>query len=55
VSQGVYDTVRPVMAVSRGEMWLMSTPHGRQGFFFEEWHRAAPGWTRIAVPATECP
>jgi hypothetical protein len=55
VSQGVYDTVRPVMAVSRGEMWLMSTPHGRQGFFFEEWHRAAAGWTRIAVPATECP
>ena len=36
-------------------MWLLSTPNGRQGFFYEEWSGDDPDWVRIQVPATECP
>lgn len=55
VEDEMYKAVRPMLAVSGGELWLMSTPNGRKGFFWEEWERGGPEWTRIAVPATECP
>jgi hypothetical protein len=36
-------------------IWLMSTPNGRQGFFYRTWIDDASGYTRISVPATQCP
>ena len=51
----LYDTVRPMLAVSNGAMWLLSTPAGRRGFFYEEWKNGGPEWKRVAVKATECP
>ncbi|MBM3793495.1 MAG: hypothetical protein FJW31_05390 [Acidobacteria bacterium] len=36
-------------------IWLLSTPDGRQGFFYREWHEGGPQWTRIEAPATACP
>jgi hypothetical protein len=36
-------------------VWLMSTPNGRQGFFYNEWTQGGSGWTRIEIPATRCP
>jgi len=36
-------------------IWLMSTPNGRQGFFHRTWMDDLSGYTRISVPATECP
>ena len=32
----------------------MSTPNGRQGFFYEMWEHGGPEWLRVSVPATEC-
>ncbi|MBC8167116.1 MAG: hypothetical protein H7Y20_14760 [Bryobacteraceae bacterium] len=50
-----YRTLRPMMAtVKGGSIWLMSTPEGKRGFFYETWMNGGPGWTRIQVPATEC-
>jgi hypothetical protein len=43
-----------MLAVSGGALWLMSTPHGKRGFFHQEWARGA-GWTRVRVRADECP
>lgn len=54
VSDDLYHTVRPMLAVSGGRLLALSTPFGRRGFFWEEWERGA-GWTRVAVPATDCP
>ena len=34
---------------------MMSTPFGRRGFFWETWSAGGPEWTRIKVPATDCP
>ena len=50
----LYKAMRPVLAVSRGDLWMMSTPYGRRGFFWDEWSRGGDGWTRVTVPATEC-
>lgn len=54
VSDELYKTLRPMTAVSGGDMLLMSTPFGKRGFFYEAWTTRAEGWERIAVPATEC-
>lgn len=54
VSDELYFSVRPMLAVSGGEIALLSTPHGKKGFFFEEWEHGI-GWHRIQVDATQCP
>ena len=54
VDDELYAAMRPVLAVSNGSVWLMSTPYGRRGFFFETWERGGPEWKRVRVPATEC-
>lgn len=55
VPDDLYLAIRPMLAVSGGTLWLMSTPHGKRGFFWEAWERGGPEWERIRVPATECP
>jgi Terminase large subunit, T4likevirus-type, N-terminal len=54
VPDEMYKTVRPMLAVGNGDLWLMSTPFGKRGFFYEEWERGVD-WVRITVPATQCP
>lgn len=55
VQDDVYLSMRPVVAVGGGDVWLMSTPYGKRGFFWEEWSKHADRWERIRVPATDCP
>ncbi len=55
VTDEMYMAVRPMLAVSGGDLWLMSTPFGKRGFFWEAWNDSAADWVRIRVPATECP
>ena len=53
VDDAMYKALRPMLAVGQGDMWLMSTPRGKQGFFYDCWEHGGPGWFRISVPATE--
>jgi len=55
VPDELYVAVRPMLAVGNGDLWLMSTPWGKRGFFWEEWANGGPVWERVSVPATECP
>ena len=55
VPNELYLAVRPMLAVSNGGLWLMSTPNGKSGFFYDTWVSDDPSWTRISIPATECP
>jgi hypothetical protein len=55
VSDDLYKAIRPMLAVSSGALWLMSTPFGSRGFFYEAWQRGGPEWERVRVPAYECP
>jgi hypothetical protein len=50
----LYRAVRPMLAVSRGRLVLLSTPYGQQGFFFREWHSERP-WRRFRITWRECP
>lgn len=55
VPDELYRSVRPMLAVSRGRLVLLSSPFGRRGFFFDEYVNGGPGWERIEVPATMIP
>ncbi len=55
VNDELYLAVRPMLAVSGGTLWLMSTPFGKRGFFYEAWERGGPEWDRVRVTAEECP
>jgi hypothetical protein len=54
VSDDLYHAVRPMLAVGDGDLWLMSTPFGQRGFFYEEWANGGDRWERLSVPASEC-
>jgi len=55
VDDEIFKMLRPTIAVGGGDMWLMSTPYGKRGFFYSIWEHGGPGWERVCVPATECP
>ena len=52
----LYYSVRPMLAVSDGELIAMTTPWGKRGWFYDEWtDTEATEWTRIKVTADACP
>ncbi len=59
VPDEVYRALRPMLATVDGDLWAMSTPWGKRGFFYEAWAcpptRSHGDWERVAVPAWECP
>jgi hypothetical protein len=54
VPDDLYHALNPMLAVSRGALWLMSTPNGQSGFFYDQWHREPSGWERFQVTAADC-
>jgi predicted phage terminase large subunit-like protein len=54
VSEELYHSVRPMLAVSRGRLILLSTPRGKQGIFWHAWEHE-PNWTKVKVTADQCP
>lgn len=46
--------VRPMVAVSGGQIILMSTPNGRRGHFFEAWNGTGP-WHRERITCWDVP
>jgi hypothetical protein len=54
VQDSVYKALRPVLAVGRGDLWLMSTPYGRRGFFYEAWAHGGEDWKRVSVQGPDC-
>jgi hypothetical protein len=50
----LYLSVRPMLAVSQGQLVCLSTPFGRRGWFFETWHGDEP-WQRVKITADQCP
>src|SRR5262249_45073748 len=54
VDDGLYFSVRPMLAVSRGRLLALSTPFGRRGWFYDEWFGPRP-WQRVQITAEQCP
>lgn len=55
VDDALFGAVGPMLAVSDGDLELLSTPYGKRGGYYEAWDQGGDGWTRIRVPAQECP
>ena len=55
VTDSVYKSLRPMLAVGGGDLWLMSTPWGQRGFFYDVWRHGGERWERHTAAATECP
>jgi hypothetical protein len=53
VSDTLYQSVRPMLAVSGGRLVLLSTPFGKRGFFHHEYTEGGPGWERVKITAPE--
>ena len=55
VPDELYKALRPMLTVANGDLWLLSTPWGKEGFFHENWEYGGDAWARFRVLATECP
>ncbi len=49
----LFYSLKPMMAVGRGKMILLSSPFGRRGFFYDVWINGE-NWERFTVKATDC-
>jgi terminase large subunit-like protein len=54
IPDALWIAVRPMIAVSRGSIMLLSTPFGRRGFFYRVWAQSQR-WLKIQVTAEQCP
>jgi len=55
VPDTLYQTARPMLAVSNGRLIALSTPFGKRGWFHHAWTRGGKDWQRVEIPATQCP
>jgi hypothetical protein len=55
VRDELYRAVRPMLAVSGGRLFCLSTPHGKRGFFHHAWVAGGTDWHRIQAPASQIP
>jgi len=55
VADALYNSVRPMLAVSNGRHVLMSTPFGKQNHFFKIWDEQRDLWEWYEIPAEMCP
>ncbi len=54
VDDGLYRSVRPMLAVSKGKLLALSTPFGKRGWFYDAWS-GAEDWNRVKATADMCP
>lgn len=55
VGDALYNSVRPMLAVSSGRHILMSTPFGRQNHFWKIWNDQRDTWESYEIPDEMCP
>jgi hypothetical protein len=55
VDDAIFQAISPMLAVSNGAMWVLSTPDGQTGRFHDICTKPSPAWNVFFAPATECP
>ena len=53
VDPAMFAALRPMLATSGGQLILISTPNGRQGYFHDTWQHGE-GWERFKITADQC-
>jgi hypothetical protein len=51
----VVQACRPMLAVSKGKLAMLSTPRGKVGSFYDAWMSTTEPWERVRVTAEQCP
>ena len=51
----VYNSAYPMVTQSQADIWALTTPLGKRGFFYNNWAHGGESWERLQAPATECP
>ena len=54
VEDELFLAIRPMLAISRGRLIIMSTPSGKRGFFYDLWV-GGEVWHRVKITAYQCP
>jgi terminase large subunit-like protein len=54
IDDALMAALRPMMATVDGSLVMLTTPAGKRGEFHRAWTEGE-GWTRVRVPATDCP
>jgi hypothetical protein len=54
VEDGLYFSIRPMLAISKGKLVALSTPYAKRGWFYTAW-TSAENWERIRITADQCP
>jgi hypothetical protein len=54
VEDRLFHALRPMLAIGDGDIWLLSTPCGRRGFFYETWEFGGNDWARFSVRGPDC-
>jgi len=52
-TDAIFSAISPMLAVTGGQLILLSTPCGQRGFFYQAWND--PSWKKYEVPWTKCP
>lgn len=55
VPDGIFRAITPSLGISRGSLWVLSTPHGQAGEFARFWHDPDSGFARFRITADQCP
>lgn len=55
VPDSLFLAIKPMLAVSGGRIIILSTPHGKRGFFYEVWTDGGDEWKRVRITAHQCP
>lgn len=53
IPEAVWTAVTPMLAITRGVIWLLSTPHGKEGYYYNCFSR--PDFTSFHVSSEDCP
>jgi hypothetical protein len=54
-NDGLFHAVMPMLFTTRGSCWMLSTPMGKRGFYYDTYSSRNPDWAWIVGRATECP
>ena len=56
VADEVIGVATPTLARTNGKLWLLSTPNGETGLFYNIWHdEKLTGWFRMKATIEDCP
>jgi hypothetical protein len=55
IDEDLIASVRPMVAVTRGNILMTSTPRGSRGAFWQTFTTPSNGWLKLSVTADQCP